>query len=189
MTEEWKIASGTDGRYMVSNHGRGRRSDGLLLMPSVPRNSREYPAVMLRHHGERKRVAVHRLVALTFLGLPPHAGAQVRHLDGHHLNPRADNLAWGTAQDNAADRDAHGTTARGERHGAKGRDFGGSNNPNGKLDGATVAKIIELSRGGYSQRMIAERTGASQRTVWAILTGKSYVAAALRTLARENDGG
>jgi hypothetical protein len=102
--------------YRVSNLGTVRRNDGLVMTASKPRNSREYPCVYLRVGGQRKRVAVHRLVALTWVGPPPFEGAQVRHLDGNPLNPRADNLAWGSAEDNAADRDAHGRTQAGERH-------------------------------------------------------------------------
>ncbi len=181
--ERWKVASGTEGRYEVSDHGQVRRSDGLLLTPSVPRNTREYPCVMLRHSRTRRRVAVHRLVAINFIGLPPFAGAEVRHLDGNHLNPRWDNLAWGSRKDNAADRDAHGTTARGDRHGIRGRDTGGTLNSNAKLSEAQVAEIVRLSGEGYAQRHIAKLTGASQRTVWAIVSGKSYQAAALRARA------
>lgn len=171
--------------YRVSDLGTVRRDDGLIMTPSTPRNRREYPCVHLRRLGKRSRVAVHRLVALTWIGPSPFVGAEVRHLDGDHMNPALSNLAWGSRKDNAADRDRHGTTARGDRHGAKNRDFGGANNPNGKLDDAAVAKILQLSRDGHSQRMIAERTGASQRTVWAILSGNSYVAAALRARAAQ----
>ena len=54
----------------------------------------------------------HRLLLLTFVGPPPFPGAQVRHLDGNPMNNALDNLAWGTAKENAADRDRHGTTNR-----------------------------------------------------------------------------
>lgn len=182
MSETFHPIPGFHG-YRVSDLGTVRRDDGLVMTPSAPRNRREYPCVYLRCGGRRHRVAVHRLVALTWIGPPPFAYAQVRHLDGDHMNPAASNLAWGTALDNAVDRETHGTTARGDRHGAKGRDFGGTNNPNAKLDDAAVANILRLSRQGHSTRMIAERTGASQRTVWAIVAGKSYTAAALRSLS------
>ena len=61
--------------------------------------------------GIRSRMMLcHRLLLLTFVGPPPFPGAQVRHLDGNPMNNALDNLAWGTAKENAADRDRHGTT-------------------------------------------------------------------------------
>lgn len=181
-------------RYSVSETGTVRRdADGLAMAHSKPRNKREYPCVHLRRAGERKRIAVHILVANEWLGTKPFPNAEVRHLDGNHLNPSASNLAWGSRKDNAADRDAHGTTARGLRHGIHSRNVAGTNNPNAKLDAAAVAKIVQLSRQGHSQRMIAERTGTSQKVVWKILNGKAYVeeaalalcAASLRAIAKE----
>jgi hypothetical protein len=67
--------------------------------------------------GRRIKRPVHRLVAFAFLGQPPTPTHQVRHLDGNRTNNRADNLCWGTPAENAADRDRHGTTARGSRSG------------------------------------------------------------------------
>ena len=169
MTEIWKVAAGTDHQYEVSNLGRVRRHDGLLLKPSVPRNSREYPAVMLRHSGDRHRVTVHRLVALNFLGLPPFAGAQVRHLDGDHLNPRADNLAWGSGKDNADDRERHGRTARGASHGKTGRGSYGSANGNYRVTQEMKDRACALVRGGMPQRRAAEAVGITQNSVWQAL--------------------
>ena len=174
MIEVWKSATGTDGRYEVSNFGRVRRSDGVMLSPSKPRNTREYPCVMLRHSGVRRRVSVHRLVALNFLGLPPCAGAEVRHLDGNHLNPRWDNLAWGTRKDNAADRERHGTTARGDRHGFAGRPhLPGQSNPASKLNPQAVCEIRALS-GLMKQRDIAAKFGVHQAVVWRVINRKAW---------------
>lgn len=67
--------------------------------------------------GVRKRCAlVHAVVARAFLGPKPTPAHQVRHLDGNKVNNAVSNLAWGTAQENADDREAHGRTARGPRH-------------------------------------------------------------------------
>lgn len=178
MDEEWKIATGTDQRYEVSNSGRVRRYDGTMLTPSVPPNTREYPAVMLRHSGVRKRVAVHRLVAINFIGLPPFAGAEVRHLDGNHLNPRADNLAWGTRTDNAADRERHGTTARGLRHGLHGKGVPGKRNGNYRVTPEMRRRAIELVDEGMTQRQAADHVGMSQKSVWSILHARAALAQA-----------
>ena len=167
--EQWKVAAATDRQYEVSNLGRVRRADGLMLTPSVPRSKREYPCVMLRHSGQRKRVAVHRLVAINFLSLPPFPGAEVRHLDGNHLNPLASNLAWGSRKDNAADRDRHGTTARGDRHGMKGKGSFGQANGNYRVTAEMKARACELVSQGHSQRSAADAVGITQKSVWQAL--------------------
>lgn len=47
-----------------------------------------------------KCIAVHRLVALTYLGPPPAPGMQVNHRDGNKLNNHWENLEWMTAKEN-----------------------------------------------------------------------------------------
>lgn len=79
-------------------------------------NADGYPSVRVQIGGRRKRLAVHRLVAMWFLPARPSPLHQIRHLDGDKANPAASNLAWGTEQDNADDRERHGRTSRGPRH-------------------------------------------------------------------------
>lgn len=76
-------------------------------------NASGYPSVRITVSGRRVRVAVHKLVALHHLPPKPFWADQIRHLDGDNMNPRASNLAWGTAKENAQDRETHGRTARG----------------------------------------------------------------------------
>lgn len=68
-----------------------------------------YKYVTLRNG---KSSTVHRLVAEVFLPRPVGA-TQVRHLDGNKLNCHVDNLRWGTAKENAADKLLHGTHRQG----------------------------------------------------------------------------
>lgn len=79
-------------------------------------NASGYPSVRLVVDGKRRHLPVHKLVALSHLPPRPSELHEVRHLDGNRLNNSADNLAWGTRKENAADRDSHGTTSRGEAH-------------------------------------------------------------------------
>lgn len=58
---------------------------------------------------------VHKLVAKAFLA-PKAKGQQMRHLDGNKYNNDVSNLIWGTAKENAADREKHGHTSRGLKH-------------------------------------------------------------------------
>jgi hypothetical protein len=84
---------------------------------AVDTNDHGYASVRLTVNGKRTRLAVHKLVAEAFLPAKPNTpDAQIRHLDGNRMNPHADNLAWGTAADNAADRDRHGRTSRAVAH-------------------------------------------------------------------------
>lgn len=53
--------------------------------------------------GNYANLYVHQVVCLTFHGPPPFEGALVRHLDNDASNNAAENLAWGTAKDNADD--------------------------------------------------------------------------------------
>ena len=71
-----------------------------------------YPSTRITIGGRRRRHRVHVIVAWWFHGKMPKPGMLIRHLDGDRLNSRPCNLAYGTAKENAADRDAHGRTHR-----------------------------------------------------------------------------
>ena len=75
-----------------------------------------YMFVRLTVDGKRTTRLVHVLVAEKFIGKKPSSLHQVRHLDGNKKNNSAKNLAWGTAKENANDRESHGRTSRGEKH-------------------------------------------------------------------------
>lgn len=109
--------------YEVSNDGKvysvktnwrgyGKRELNQSL------NSDGYKSVKLTLNGLRKRIAVHKLVAYVHIGPMP-KGLQVRHLDGNKFNNSASNLTYGTAVENATDREQHGRTSRGLKHSEK----------------------------------------------------------------------
>ena len=79
-------------------------------------NYHRYPSVHLTVDGVRRHYAVHVLVAENHLPPKPSEEHEIRHLDGNKLNSSAANLAWGTAKENAADRESHGRTSRGDAH-------------------------------------------------------------------------
>jgi hypothetical protein len=103
-----------DGRVISLANWRGLGDRDLAQQP----NSDGYPSVRIVVDGQRKHFAVHVLVAREHLPPRPSPRHEVRHLDGDKQNPCADNLTWGTKQDNADDRERHGRTSRGERHAA-----------------------------------------------------------------------
>lgn len=65
--------------------------------------------------GQKCTVGVHVLVALAWIGPCPGPGYLVRHRNGRPADNRACNLAWGTEEDNALDREWH------RRHGWRAR--------------------------------------------------------------------
>ncbi len=103
---------GLDGRYAVNEAGEVYSRVSKRWLKSWPVNG--YPMVALG--STRRKRLVHLLVLQTFVGPCPE-GQEARHLDGNRRNPARANLCYGTKQENAADRDVHGTTARGEQVG------------------------------------------------------------------------
>lgn len=102
-----------DGRvFSLATNWRGY---GEREMQQTP-NDDGYPSVRILVNGKRKRMAVHVLVAREYLGPRPSPKHEVRHLDGDKGNANVGNLAWGTAKENADDRERHGRTSRGLRH-------------------------------------------------------------------------
>lgn len=103
---------GHEDRYAVTPWGEvwsapRTMSRGGVLSQRIGRTG--YPEVRLSEvGGGEKTYRVHRLVALTFIGPCPE-GYEVRHLDGDRLNPRVENLAYGTRSENTLDKRAHGT--------------------------------------------------------------------------------
>lgn len=90
-----------------------------------------------------KSKPVHRLIAEVFHGMPHDRKLMVRHLNGNPIDNRPDNLAWGTAKENAHDRYAHGTMLFGE------------DCPTAKLTKKQVKKMREYYAAGFRVREIA----------------------------------
>lgn len=120
MTKEiWKQIR--DYPYSISNLGRVRRDtnenntfSGRILKGKFDKNG--YHVVTIYRNGIASDFKVHFLVCYYFNGRPRGLQNQVRHLDGNPKNLDPSNLRWGTAKENAEDRDAHGKTQAGERH-------------------------------------------------------------------------
>ena len=130
VAEQWRPVPGYVGFYEVSDLGRVRSLDRTVLHPSggpkahrgriiqQSKKGEACPGVCLSKFGKVTRYSVGTLVLLSFVG-PRTEGMQVCHFpDADTKNNRLDNLRWGTAAENAEDREKHGRTARGERNGA-----------------------------------------------------------------------
>lgn len=124
-----------------------------------------YPAVqLLKGPGFGRRcvsMAVHKLIASAHLAERSSPEHEIRHLDGDKNNNRPGNLAWGTQKENAADRERHGRTARGEQNRGGGC----------KLTAPQVAIIKARLRDGATLASVAGEYGISISFAWHIKVG------------------
>lgn len=119
--EQWRSVSGFEGIYEVSDqgrvrsldrlvllkNGRKRREHGLILKPWKS-NRGGYPAVNLAKNGHAKRnYLVHVLVLEAFVGPRPE-GFACCHNDGDSANNHLSNLRWDTYSANNHDLVKHG---------------------------------------------------------------------------------
>lgn len=91
-------------RHRVLVSSLGRVSHKGQILPTNHCGPMGYLTVHFHGRGHY----VHQMVTTAFHGPRP-VGKEPRHLDGNHSNNRADNLCWGTRQQNIADAIAHGT--------------------------------------------------------------------------------
>lgn len=96
--EEWKEIEETDGLYYISNKGRVKSYAGynaIILKPSFKTKAQKYERVSILIHGQQQLVAVHRLVAFSFLDTPKNTALyEVHHKDFNESNNDASNLQW-----------------------------------------------------------------------------------------------
>ena len=108
--EIWKPITGYEGFYEISNQGRVRSLDriligengrrlikGIILKPST--NNEGYNVVNLSKNKIKKQYTVHRLVAETFIPNPDNK-PEVDHKNTIKTDNRAKNLRWCTGVEN-----------------------------------------------------------------------------------------
>lgn len=170
--EEWRVISGTDGLYEVSNMGNVRS----LLKPGNRRNKvgnprnlklrkdkRGYCSVSLPLGDNGKYVTklVHRLVAETFIGALPE-GKETAHLNGNSSDNSVSNLAYVTHIENESHKAKHGTSPKGERNGQA------------KLLGWQVEIAKYLASKGIPQVKIAEMFGWHRNSISEVVNGTRW---------------
>lgn len=159
LAETWAPVPGFDGLYSVSTLGRVRSERRVVAyrgsMRTVPERilrpgiASGYQVVRLWADGIQTHASVHRLVLEAFVGPAPD-GQQGAHNDGNSMNNAVTNLRWATPKQNMADRVAHGTANRGERHGMA------------KL---TSAEVLAIRADQRTNRAIASELGIWPATV------------------------
>jgi hypothetical protein len=177
MVEVWKPVTGYP-NYQVSNFGMVKSlsrtvqrtlDSGLsepwtiperILSPAMS-SSKKYFVVSLRNEDGKKTHKVHRLVAREFVGgYDP--DLEVLHKDDNGFNNEAENLQWGTRQENMQDMFDKDRQARGSGHG------------NALLDEEDVLSIMQMRRLGRTMRAIAADFEISAATVSMIMTGDNW---------------
>lgn len=161
---KWRVVPGWP-KYEVSECGDIRRTcDGVLRKPYQTTTTPSYLYLVLRSGPRLKRaIAVHRIVALAFIGPPPFPKAECCHRDGDSLHNHWRNLKWATPSENQMDRVAHGTSNRGTRqHMAK-------------LQAHDVRQIRALlAQDEFTRAEIGRRFGVARQTVNAIAAHRSW---------------
>lgn len=173
VAEVWCPVAGFPG-YEVSDQGnvrtfRSRNGQGLIEQPRLikprPCQGRPYLRVTLADpSGKQVDRKVHILVLEAFKGPRPSSQHDARHGIGGATDNRLSNLQWGTKQENADDRQTHGTQLRGQQI---------------HLSVLTDAQVAEVKaeiprwkRGMCSA--FAERFGVGVSAIAAIRDGKTW---------------
>ena len=163
--EIWKPIP--DSHYSISTTGIVRRSahgPGTYVGRVIKQflNGSGYPFVNIRIRSKKTSATVHRLASECFLGKRP-TGHQVNHKNGIKTDNRVENLEWVTPKENIHHSMLLPNYPRGPIHGMS------------KLDYGDVVKIKELSRCGFTQRIISKKFGISQSNVSQIIKGITWV--------------
>ncbi|MBX3511952.1 MAG: HNH endonuclease [Xanthobacteraceae bacterium] len=102
--EIWRVIPST--KYEASSEGRIRIIGGMPLRPTAA-PSGHLKVTVYKLDGTAWRAGVHNLVARAFHGNPPKGKPMCCHRDGREFNNRPENLYWGSAAENGADRSRH----------------------------------------------------------------------------------
>lgn len=176
-SEIWKDIPGYQGYYQVSDFGRVRSVDRLVVSGcpwhangmrlskgKILRQNRHLDGrlnVGLFKEGLREERNVHRLVLRTFVSECPD-GMEGCHNDGDASNNSLTNLRWDTHQKNMDDQVIHGTRQRGEK------------SHRAKLTVALIESARSASARGIRQRDIAAMIGVCQATISQALSGERW---------------
>jgi hypothetical protein len=147
-------------KYEADDEGRIWRVGAPRNRPLAPATVARYYRVSLHKDGKLKAFFVHQLVLLAFDGPCP-AGMQVMHKNGVCTDNRLENLSYGTAKENSADRFRHGNW----------RNYGDTAYQ-AKLTEEKVREIKALS--DWRPNDLARRYGVSCAAISLIRSGKNW---------------
>lgn len=154
--------------YEVSETGKIRRLKiggspiAFVGRELKPNNYGRYQRVCLFKNSKRHYLSIHRLVAIAFIGQRPSNKHQIAHNDGNSYNNNFRNLRWATAKENAADREKHGNTKKGEEC------------ANSKFKDGDIRRIRKMHSKGFFQNEIARIFKTSQSHIGRIVNGSAW---------------
>ena len=141
--------------FEIFPDGRIKGPSGRFLNPSP--NSDGYRLAWYGSRNGKRCVKVHTLVCTAFHGEAPSTAHEVCHLNGNRSDNRAENLAWGTREENARDRTVHGTQ---------------------NLCVLTWAQVDEIRaryvRGVVTQKALAREYGVGLNTIARVVRHETY---------------
>ncbi len=135
------------------------RMDWRLLHPWRDREGYLHHTLIRTGGNDRQRIALHVLVATTFIGPRPE-GLVIAHRDGNKANNRVDNLAYVTQRENIEHKRVHGTMCCGDRSHLS------------RLTDHQCSRMLDCLAVGFSRREVAEAFGVTVSHVAALKTGR-----------------
>ncbi len=175
MSEKWLDIEGYEGYYQVSNLGRVRSLDRILLRDSGSfkrkgvvlsdnKDTKGYNICGLCDSKGRGNGSVHRLVAQAFIANPENK-PQVNHINGIKDDNRVENLEWCTSKENV-----NHSVLTGLHIAAKGSKQGSS-----KLTEKAAMEIYNMAHSGdFIQEDIGRLFSVKQSVVSSIKTKRSW---------------
>ena len=170
--EEWRPVVGLEGEYEVSNMGRIRSLDrvlidkngrsmryrGKLLTPRKLGRPKGNTNTSYRYvyAGKRNNQLVHVLVAEAFIGPRPERH-DVMHINGLRDDNRASNLRYGSRSENLRSTHLYGGRTAGQ-----------------KMDAQTVLEIRKRKQNGESGHQIARELNLSSSAINRAANGSTY---------------
>ena len=158
----WKVVPNYDD-YYVSNDGKVLSiKNGTHRVMKQRQNKDGHLYVWLYDgQGNQKKMYVHRLVLMAWVGLPQE-GQECRHLNDIPTDNRLENLTWGSRLENVEDKRRNG----GMRYGV--------NAPIHKLNDKKVIDIRKRYAMGESARNLAKENGVAHNTILTIVKGNKW---------------
>lgn len=145
---------GYEGKYSITKDGKVFSHIRNKFLKYDLRNN--YYAVKLGKYG--KKIAVHRLVALTYIENVEDK-PYINHIDGNKLNNNVDNLEWCTAKENINHAQMNGLM--------KVKTYPVFRRQ--KISNEEAIKICEAFKNGYSVLKLAKEYNVIRGTIYAIL--------------------
>lgn len=177
-SEEWRVVPGFAG-YEVSSMGRVRSSKRSTSPRMLKQKYLDGRARVTLCSDVQQGWLVHRLVMLCFRGpCPP--GMVVCHNNGRPSDNRLENLRYDTQAGNQADREAHGTMLRGDRHPARSDSSyiqRGEQVHNARL---TVEAVEDIRTSDLSRSELAAKYGVHPVRISKIRSGRAWAHVPLR---------